>query len=375
MQIGAKASLAISLGVIAGLGPITSADAASAICRKLESQLARAGSGSNVTRVDRTLIRQRQELNKAQRQLRAANCNFFNGSSQCSSIRAVISKMERNMVTLGNQAQGGGGNRARILAAIDANGCRNAPQRDMIARGRNRESQGVLSSFFGETRSVVTQQPDARRPWLVRQPRSTPSIIEPRQTEFRNRDANERRRDADEARRSVGTLFGAGTYQTICVRKSDGYYFPMSPSSYRRDFARDQNNCQAMCPEAEMSVYYKRLDDDETDAMVSIDSGLPYKALKTAYAYRQNPLVVGCGGDRRAAMLASRPAATVDFEFPVPSPKPDSDNTIPLWLGSPDAAIETPAPEERTVRVVGPTFLPDQSTEAGLPVQAPTLSQ
>ncbi len=383
MRFGSRAILAVAFGAMAGLAPVMEANAASAVCRQLESQLARAGSGGNMTKVDSTLIRQRQELRKAQAQLRAARCGFFNSSGQCSSIRAVISRMERNVTSLESRSRGGAGGRSRaqIMAAIDANGCRRAPQREMIARNRDRGDGGFLSSFFGasDRRKSQVERPSAteERPWIVREPRRTASVEPPRQTEFRNRNDNERRRDSEEARRGVGAVFAPDSYQAMCVRTSDGYYFPISPSSYRSDLRRDQNNCQAMCPGSEVAIYYKRLDDDEIDNMASASNGKSYKTLPTAYRYRDNRIALGCSGDRNKALLAAAEGetTTVDFQFPVPSPKPGSDNTIPLWIGSPDAAIATPPPEERTVRVVGPAFLPDQQAASGPQVPAPTRAQ
>lgn len=381
--------LAVGLAFVAVAATISSeANAASAICRQLEGQLANAGSRGGNGRVEGYIGRQRAELRKARGQLRSAGCSFFTVGGQCSSIRSVIGRMENNLANLESRPdrRGSPRSRARILAALDANGCRRgSPQKQMVAERDNNES--MLSAFFPREerrRQNRREREQTRvasledRPWAAQDERDRKAEdrnrrSDERRSEFRSRSDGERKRDAESARQSVGAVYGGETFQTMCVRMTDGYYFPVSPASSRNDFKRDRNNCQAMCPGVEVSIYYKQLDSDEMDGMVSADNGRPYRSLSTAYRYRDMPRV-GCSGDRKTAMLATveSQAKTVDFEFPVPSPKPGSNNTIPLWVGSMDAAVATLAPTERSVRVVGPVYLPDQPAAETQPVPVQT---
>lgn len=366
MRLLARGAVGLAFGVLAAAIGIAEASAASALCRQLESQLAGARTGGS--RADGLLARQHAELRKARRQLRAARCGFLGDGGHCPRIRSVIARMERNIVNIESRSQRGGSrSRARILAALDSNGCRDgSPQRQMTAQ--REKGNSLLSAFFGGPR----RGPDERRA------QARPAAVDARsaRAEFRDRDADERRRDAETARRGVGALYGGETFQAMCVRLSDGYYFPVSPASRRSDLARDRNNCQAMCPGAEVRVYYKRLEDEETDGMVSTTDGRPYKALPTANRYRELPHR-RCSGDHRAALLAlaQSEAMSADFRFPVPSPKPGSEDTIPLWIGAPEAAVRTPPPGERSVRVVGPVYLPDpppaEAPQAPAPPRAP----
>lgn len=375
MRVLARSAIAMALGVVGSLSAIHDAGAASAACRRLEAQLASTGVREG-GRQDNLAARQRVELNKARGQL--ARCGFFGTSRTCDSLRSTIRRMERNLASIERRAGGGATSRqsrSRILAALDANGCRGgSPEKMVVAR------KVAEPSFFSSL--FVERGPDSRR---VRETGTRLAFFgEPRRNapqaqrrldegggEFRDRNSIERRRDAEAARRGVGAVYGGDSFQSMCVRLSDGYYFPISPSSSRSNLRRDRNNCQAMCPGSEVSVYYKRLDQDDAATMISADTGKPYGALATANRYRETP-AGACNGDRQAAQAAMAATKTVDFEFPVPMPRPGSDNTIPLWIGSADAAVATPPPEQRKVRVVGPAFLPDPPAATAQPVQAPT---
>jgi hypothetical protein len=85
---------------------------------------------------------------------------------------------------------------------------------------------------------------------------------------------------------SGGYGYGYGaTYRTLCVRASDGYYFPISFSTTPDHFNTDAAACQAMCPGANVSLYVHHNPGEEVDSMVSL-TGLPYSALPTAFKYR-----------------------------------------------------------------------------------------
>src|SRR6185312_7928840 len=112
---------------------------------------------------------------------------------------------------------------AQVIAALDANGCRQAPQRMEAANENARAIERILS------RARASEPADADGERKVQR------VLNPGE--------------------GIGRL--ADTYRTFCVRTCDGYYFPMSPASSRGQFARDQKNCQAACPNAEMQLFYQ----------------------------------------------------------------------------------------------------------------------
>lgn len=86
------------------------------------------------------------------------------------------------------------------------------------------------------------------------------------------------------------------TYRTLCVRLCDGYYFPISFSTLPNYFARDAEVCRNRCA-APTALYYHQNPGGSIDQMVSVDGSIPYKKLKTAFAYRKT-FTKGCSCKR-----------------------------------------------------------------------------
>jgi hypothetical protein len=193
-----------------------------------------------------------------------------------------------------------------------------------------------------------------------------------------------------------------GEYRTVCVRTCDGYYFPMSFSSSRRQFSRDLRNCQAMCPGTEMQVFFQENDAqmveevkegeeapdirNESADMISAANGKPYSEMPTAYLYRRESLArpANCscnaqGNSEAVAETAPSNEATSSTgpaaAIPAEEPEPAADQKISAEGAANLASIQEkgavagtqeidettarPIDPERKVRVVGPMFLPD----------------
>jgi hypothetical protein len=82
-----------------------------------------------------------------------------------------------------------------------------------------------------------------------------------------------------------------GTYRTLCVRLCDGYYFPISFSTTRSEFAHDADKCSAACG-GEARLFYHPNPGGEVETMVDL-TGMGYAQLSTAFRYRKT-LVKGC---------------------------------------------------------------------------------
>lgn len=74
------------------------------------------------------------------------------------------------------------------------------------------------------------------------------------------------------------------SFRTLCVRTCDGYFFPISPSTGRENFARDAEACHAYCPASEVKLYIQPAG-QPSDPIVSED-GKPYDQLPSAYLFR-----------------------------------------------------------------------------------------
>ncbi len=75
-----------------------------------------------------------------------------------------------------------------------------------------------------------------------------------------------------------------GGGEALCVRKCDGYFFPLTPAmrSDRAELLRDL--CQASCPDAEIGLYSRAAHADISTA-VSAESGDRYDDLPNALKY------------------------------------------------------------------------------------------
>ncbi|MGB6118360.1 MAG: DUF2865 domain-containing protein [Mesorhizobium sp.] len=359
------------------------ADAQSRICRQLESQLAEVGraggsggaSAAEQRRYDRAIAAQEQQLAKARRQANRSSCNFFDrGRASCSGDD-LVRRMERNLSSLERKraglSGGGSGNarreRARLVSALNANGCRNfdSPSRE-VRYERREQGRNFFERLFGGGNRYEEYQPVP--------------------------DQRERVRSAPAPRGSG--ISGGGSFRTLCVRTCDGYYWPISYSSSRSDFQRDEQNCQTMCPGSEVKLFSHRVPDTESEAMTDA-LGNPYTDLPNAFKYREasfkRPDSCSCAVERKNFTLLGNgstplePAQKQD-SLPLPAPRPDPladpetqanrdgnfDPTMMRKLISPNTAA---IGDERKVRVVGPAYLPDQQEAAGPQVPARTAVQ
>ncbi|ESX88887.1 MULTISPECIES: DUF2865 domain-containing protein [unclassified Mesorhizobium] len=371
----------------------TEPQAASRVCRQLEAELASSSNGggnsSMVRKYDKAISRQFEQLSKVRGRASDANCGislFSRNVSQCAALNSSIDRMNANLDALqAKRAQLAGGgsrrDRGRILAALDANGCRDepAPRREPLQEASREPDDGNLfDQLFGGNRQIDTlDQPDD--PGEERNVRRV--LNQPGVPDFP----------------TVG-----GEFHTSCVRTCDGYFFPMSNSASLGDFERDQKNCESSCPGTEMQVFYSRGMEDDSANMTSSVTGRPYSELPTAYLYKQpnmsRPLACGCnaqagnfeiiGGNPPPPEQSQPDTETTPF-IPVPAAKPDpgaDPETLANVQGGLDrAAIKRLAvkpvvspvslipPDQRKVRVVGPAFLPDPA--AAIDLQAPARKQ
>jgi hypothetical protein len=145
-----------------------------------------------------------------------------------------------------------------------------------------------------------------------------------------------------------------GTIRTVCVRKSDGYYWPVSYSTVPNYIPQDAQTCQAQCPNQSVDLYYYDNPGQEPEQMVNA-TGEAYTALPTAFAYRKqfdltntckpaDPLgkisidggraMISFGGEnfplpirdpRRPQAVAGAPAtlAVAVIDVPLPRPRPN----------------------------------------------------
>jgi hypothetical protein len=185
---------------------------------------------------------------------------------------------------------------------------------------------------------------------------------------------------------------GYETIRTVCVRKVDGYYWPISFSTLIDYAQNDLLECQAQCPGMDVDLYYYDNPGQDPNQMVNL-AGEPYTALPTAFAYRTSydpantcKPKVDYGSINLVSLDDGTSRAMISFEgqtFPLPirDPRRPTDVTevtaeaktyldIPLPRPRPAAPGEAPKPVavkqasndperivmfgDKRVRIVGP---------------------
>ncbi len=176
-----------------------------------------------------------------------------------------------------------------------------------------------------------------------------------------------------------------GTYRTVCVRTCDGGYFPISFATFPARFPDDEKSCKALCPATEANLYAYRNPGEDINQAVST-SGQPYTALPNAFRFRQEfSPTCSCrapgqswadalkGIDDKAAaeqqgdIIVTEESAKKMARPPTratPVPKRGSAAaaaTPPAPRNTPPAAVSDASSDNKTIRTVGPTFLPNNA--------------
>ena len=163
-----------------------------------------------------------------------------------------------------------------------------------------------------------------------------------------------------------------GTYRTLCVRRCDGYYFPISFSTVPDRLTFDAEICEAMCPGTDSQLYYHPNPGGGPETMVSL-TGEAYASLATAFQYRTSydpdctcrpPGGYSVAAAQTPIASVARPDPTAPKPRPRPAPGQDPE-TLANRAGDfvpgigaaprPGTAVAS-APDGSGVRIVGPTF-------------------
>lgn len=78
---------------------------------------------------------------------------------------------------------------------------------------------------------------------------------------------------------------GYHTVRTLCVRKTDGFYWPISYSTLVDYVANDAQQCAAQCPGLDVELYYYDNPGQEPEQMIN-QWGEPYSNLPNAFRFR-----------------------------------------------------------------------------------------
>lgn len=189
-----------------------------------------------------------------------------------------------------------------------------------------------------------------------------------------------------------GMFFEWGdTVRTLCVRKCDGYYFPISFSTVPERLGADLYTCQSLCPGAEVDLYYHADPRGDAETLISV-SGEAYPDLPNAFRYRRefDPACT-CRAETGTQFQSNVSeyrfdidtiAAAVAGRVPLPRARygPDEDpetnmNRMAQFVPNPVSrnsdADRISSVGGRTVRVVGPTYWSGEDRASGLLLKIP----
>ncbi len=241
------------------------------ICRGLLSELSwldnqsfSQGNGRDYRRYDDAVRKQGQQIRKAERSQRKNGCIgiFKRSSSRCRSIDNSLKRMQDNLVQLRTQrdklSPQTGPNaerRRRVLLALDQNRCNR--------EGADRPRQAAAEAEPPRRRTLLEQIFGVRT--------------------FSDRG----RRQRGDIGINSDLTDQYNTFRSLCVRKSDGYYFPISFSTYYERLEIDEELCLSMCPGADVALYYHRMPVEDSEDMISYRHEIPYASEPFAFQYRQ----------------------------------------------------------------------------------------
>ncbi len=350
--------LAVAAALTLSAATTALAQSSNPACQRLEAQLASLDRGNSdparaeqIRRAEEAVNRQQFEVDKLVAQARRTGCEssggffsiFNNPPPQCGPLNRQIDQQRMSLERMQNdleQLNGGTTQRAaqrqQLLVALGNSGC-GAQYRSAALQG---QQGGFFDRLFGNSGGGLFSPPSEQ----------------------------------------VG-----GTFRTICVRSCDGYYYPISFATTSDHFRDDEATCQRMCPASEVSLYTYHNPGEEVAQAVSL-SGRLYSELPTAFSYRKvlNPacscrkpgeswaeaLRVNGNDDTVApgdvvvteknAKILSQPRIGADGKPIRQGPRTKTMAPAPTDAPAAPTAQQTPDgdPAKRTVRTVGPTFLP-----------------
>jgi hypothetical protein len=165
------------------------------------------------------------------------------------------------------------------------------------------------------------------------------------------------------------------TVRTLCVRKTDGFYWPISYSTLTDYVQNDLDQCVQMCPGLDVDLYYYDNPGQEPEQMINI-YGEPYTALPNAFKFRTeidktascNP-PIDYGSIQIADLGGGQSRAVIEFSgqtFPLPMRDPRRQAQVTQAAVEQVHFVDIPLPRRRPLA-------PGEEPEA-VPV-APTAAQ
>lgn len=363
----------LGIAAIMSLVSVNDADAQTRtqICRSLNAQLASlsrggssGGNSAQYRKFDNAARSQQIQITKTKRIAKRGRCTglgiFNSKSAQCRRIISSLKKMEANLRNLKNSR------------------AKHAPRQAGSSRKRNnilRQMKRNRCQANGNSQQAKVKVTKTKRKTLLEQVFGVKTYKENGQRDNNNSNGN-----------FAPTFSGLNTYRTLCVRQTDGYYFPISFSTVKDRFDKDQATCQSMCPGTTVELYHHKMPSEDSEDMVNYRTGKEYAKEPFAFAYRKSVDL-----DQKCRFATENRVQSIETASTEIAGKPKSTKIgTPVWREDPalapddhdaskdgvnlkvatayllDARIKDENPdnqllvENRNVRIVGPAFFPVQ---------------
>jgi hypothetical protein len=162
-------------------------------------------------------------------------------------------------------------------------------------------------------------------------------------------------------------------YRTVCVRLCDGFFYPISYSTYASRFSQDATQCQQNCA-APAELYVYRNPGQEIEQAISLN-GSPYKDLPVAFKYRKS-YTAGCSC--KEAEYNPTEIEQANKKAEATPPAKGGAKVAAKKAATPDTAAATPpaapagAPQQLDIDITGATPAePAKAEAAAEPQPAP----
>ena len=149
---------------------------------------------------------------------------------------------------------------------------------------------------------------------------------------------------------------GYDTVRTVCVRKVDGYYWPVSYSTLVAYAPNDLTACMEQCPGMDVDLYYYDNPGQGPEQMINLQ-GQRYVDLPTAFAYRSTydtanscKPKVNYGAIGLVAMDDGSNRAMITYgeaTFPLPMRDPRRQSQVTVVQAATVAYVDVPLPRPR----------------------------
>jgi Protein of unknown function (DUF2865) len=230
-------------------------------CGELAARIAALGEGSQTypNHNGGAAQKQRAELDRTVRNARGLGCDrsqfflFDTAPPQCPGLNAQIQQMQAKLA----QYQGGRDPAGNAAARQQLTASYNAHCRGQVQAAGQPPQRGFFETLFG----IFAPNPNPFS--LDQQPR------------------------IEEVRPLPGEgLTPRGGSQAVCVRDCDGGFFPLNLSVRQSEPDQLTGLCQALCPNASVSVYTRSPNQDINTA-VSLDGDTPYSDSPNALKFEK----------------------------------------------------------------------------------------